>query len=746
MQKIFIKRLLLLFSAVAFISYGLLWACAGGDWDEYSYSSFTPEAFVDSAYKPFFYSDQFYYAIGHDNEHVVRFNQEIVEEWGTYLALPNTEKELQYFLLTASEGVIDSINQLPIQSLPKALAGIQLVRNKSDKKIAAFFTFLGYAKANESYAATQFDYWDYDEQSKEKALSAVQKNNLTKMEQEFSSSTDIFIKQRYFFQLIRGYFFDARFNDCISFYEKYQTQFPANTLAARCLSYVAGSFYKQKNYAQANYWYSKIYDISNHFKTVAHFSFHPQNESDWQQTLALCKTKEEQITLWQLLGIYFDEQRSIKEIYALDPKSEKLDLMLARLVNKQELKINTNEYGDPTSKSHTDSFSLSSLELVANVAKAENTIKPYLWYLSAGYLNFLKTDYKKAEEYYGKSEKTLPNTELAKAQLRLFIFMNRLASLQKIDASSEQILLPDLLWLQNDAGHISEFRNYYAYDWAKRTLAEKYEKQNDHLKSELCVQTHSYYSNPLYVAQLKSFLLKERPSKFETYCQEIYPIKVASISEYQAIVLVYQDKIDEAIALMQEAEGVKDALLPGNPFNGNIKDCHDCDHAAAQKVKYSQLAFLLKLKEMKANVAAGRDIYNNALLLGNAFYNITHFGNARFFYEGEVIGLGHSSPDIIPENFRAMLLDCSIAKHYYKTALSAASTQEQKAKLTYLLLKIERNEHYIKLFANPDYSSWNYADMPPTNFSLLRPYQNTQYYKDVLSECGYFRSYLAKHK
>ena len=96
MQRIFTKKLLLLFSAVAFISYGIIWACAGGDWDEFTYSSYAPEAFVDSAYKPFFFSEQFYYKIGHDEEHVSRFNQTIVDEWRGYLGAAYPKKEIQY--------------------------------------------------------------------------------------------------------------------------------------------------------------------------------------------------------------------------------------------------------------------------------------------------------------------------------------------------------------------------------------------------------------------------------------------------------------------------------------------------------------------------------------------------------------------------------------------------------------------------------------------------------------------------
>lgn len=748
MQRIFTKKLLLLFSAIGFISYGMIWACAGGDWDEFGYSSYAPEAFVDSSFRPFFFSESAYYGINYDNEHASRFNETIVDEWAAYLGATYPKKELQFLLLEASPTMIDSINTIPLYFLPASVNSLKLVQAKAKPNVTAFFKFLAYAKANESYAASGFENWNYDDDKpKVVSLNKAQKEVLLNMESEFQKTMDNFIKQRYFFQIVRAHFLTGNYKNCIGFYEKYKTLFPYNILAARCLSYVAGCYYKQKNYAQANYLYSKIYDVSDDFKTVAHFSFHPQNESDWKQTLALCKNKEEQITLWQLIGIYFDEERAIKEIYALDPKSEKLDLLLSRLVNLQERKVNADFGYGSNLKGHLDTLNLPATSLVARIADETKTAKPYWWHLSAGYLYYLNADFKKAEQYYNKADKTLPKENLAIAQHRLLVFMNRLAAAPKLNEKTEALLLPDLTWLQNfERSSVPDFRYDYAYGWAKNEMAKKYAAQKEILKSEFFQHHDSFYAIPSSVIAMKSFLQKQNKTPFEAYCASIYPIKAESIIEYQAILLAYEDRIDESIALMNDAAGLKERELLGNPFNGNIKDCHDCEHAAAQKVKYSKLSFLQKLKELKANVAAGNDVYNNALLLGNAFYNMTHFGNARVFYEGDIIGFGHSSPDIITDCFREMLLDCSLAKNYYQKALAAATTDEQRAKVSYLLLKIERNEHYQILFKQPNYSSWDDAPMPPTDFSVLNRYKDTKYYAEVIKECGYFRSYLKKNK
>lgn len=749
MAKIFSKKLLLLFSAIAFIAYGMIWACSGGDWDEYSFSSFAPEGFVDSSYTPFCFSETAYYDRDYDNKHTTRFNEVIVNEWSDYLGDNYSKKEIQYLLIDASKGLVDSIQNLPQSSLPIAVASMQIVQAKSNTKVASFFTFLSYAKANEAYASSSVDYWNYDDDKPRKlTFNKEQTEVLKKMETEFQQSKDIFLKQRYFFQILRAYFFVANYQNCIGFYEANQSLFPNNILAVRCLSYVAGCYYKQKKYAHANYLYSKIYDYSDDFKTVAHFSFHPQNESDWKQTLALCANKEEQITLWQLIGIYFDEQRAIKEIYALDPKSEKLNLLLSRLVNLEERKLNAGHFYHEHFKGHVDTLTMPATKLIADIANEAKTENPCWWYLSAGYLYFLKGDYLQASDYYEKAKLVLPHDELAIAQHRLLVFMNRLALAPKLDNKTEEYLLPDLQWLKNIDEHaVPHFRSEYAYGWARNFIAKKYAVQKDFLKSELFQHHDSFYATSALVFSMKAFLQnKQHYTAFEVYCASIYPIGLESIIEFQAIQFAYQDKVNQAIVLMKEAGDVKDRQLLGNPFNGNIKDCHDCDHVAPQKVKYTKLSFLQKLKELEANVAAGNDVYNNALLLGNAFYNMSHFGNARVFYEGPIIGFGHSSPFMITDCFRSQLLDASLAKKYYRLSLASAATDEQKAKLSFLLLKIERSEHYVRLFNNPDYDHWDYADRPPTHFSVLKAFKNTKYYADIIKECGYFRSYLAQNK
>lgn len=744
MRKIFSKKLLLISSLVATVSAGVLWACGGGDWDEYGVSAYTPEAFVDSAYSPFFYSDMFYYEIGHDVQHIYRFNDEVVADWKAYLKRPAADTELRFFLLTASPGMVDSVIANAAKSLPGNVGNMYLVKEKSSKKVAAFFRFLHYAKANENYAAPFHYYWDYQEETAPLKLDEEQLKNRAAMELEMKKAKENFIAQRYFFQVVRAYFFAGEFDQCISFYETNKSRFPENALSVRALSYVAGAYYKQKNYAQANYLFSRVYDAGVKFKTLAHYSFHPQEEADWKQTLALSKNADEKVTLWHLLGIYFDEEKAIREIYTLQPKSDKLDLLLARLINKQEIESNTEstEYGGGNYAPGKDSLSKNALKLVSEIADAGNTSKPFMWQLSAGYLHFINQDFNKAADYYQKAQQTMPASNLPQAQLRLLVLMNHIAGMNKMDKKNEDFLLKDLVWLQSVSdGSIPHFRFANAYDWIKSRIAGLYARQHDALRSEFFVHRDTFYENPTMVSNVKALLLAPK-SDFDQYCISIYPYSVQQINEFQAIVFSYENKLDDAITRMEEAGEAKDFELYGNPFNGAIQDCHDCDHAAPQKVKYSKLSFLKKLKEMKANVLAGTDVYNNSVLLGNAFYNMSYYGNARCFYESRIISSSYITP-----YFDALLSGNRMAKEYYRKALPAAQNEEQKAKLTYLILKCDRNEFYNKISKDELSYSHPYLEiLPAIDYASLLPYKKTKFYADVIEECGYFRSYLGQKK
>lgn len=697
------------------ISGAIVLACGGGDWGpEYGTSNFTPYVDVkDSSYSPFFLSSVSYYGIYFDDRHDTRFNDANIREWSGYLGNAVATSSLSYLLQRAGEKAIDSALAAPGKSA----------------RLKAFLEYLRLAKQAEAYSLNHAGDWDYQQKDKPAFDASFRRACNANM-----AKADPFVKQRYIFQLQRNHFFYGSPQDGVDFYLQHEKELIPGTIYHRTMAYAAGSYNQLKNYAKANYLYSLVFAGCPEMRTVAHRSFQPQEDLDWKSTLALCRNKEEQITLWQMLGIFYrDETRSIREIYQLDPRSERMALLLTRGVNIYEQRFQ----GSRIEIAHrSDSASGAFAALVSRIATEGKTAHPWIWQMAAGYLDALDGRYAASEAWYKKI--LLPKDELAAAQLRLLRLINKIGMVTKLDSHAEDQLLSDLEWLRaiNDKQD-GPLRAANAFDWVKKKMAALYEKQHDLVKAQCFVSNVRFYGNDQQAADMKAFLDKPSKTSFEDFCTRLSPIKVEDISEYQAIKAGYTGRLEEATEKINHTAGGV-VVLRGNPFNARIQDCHDCDHAAPQKIKYTKLSFLQKLKDIKDKAASGSDVYTNSILLGNACYNMSYYGNARVFYECKIIG----ADGMMDSVFYPMLFSNASSIKYYSAALKAATTDEQKAKCQYLLAKCQRNEWYNKMPGEMrngvDFKAWD-------GFAALKQYQSTQYYKEVLKECGYFKTYVNKH-
>ena len=762
MKKIFLSKLFLAFSTVLLFVYGVIYACGGGDWFEgwYYNSNFTPEAFVDKSYSPLFLSGDVFYGIGFDDTHNSRFNDEITSDWQSFLKDKMNPDEVKAFLLDENRRI--KVEELyfffKTKNKNESSIGFASKINLKDAKTQEFIRFLYLAQHIEDVSVVEKS-WSYDPVVY-KTFSNFE--IIEEIENKYNTTEDAFLKNRYWFQTIKAYFYSDDKQKAIGFFNKTASSAPKNTLYYRAVSYLAGIHYKQKDYAKSNYLYSQVFDKCPEMRVVAAYSFHPQEDNDWNQSLAMAKTNQEKAALWAVRGYYNDEQEAIAKIFELDPSSPHLNYLLTRLVNNQENKMEIN-YKDKSvaenKKVQKAKLEQSTFDLVSKIAASNTTNQPYLWNISLGYLQILNGSYAEADKTFDAVESKLPKTELATNQLRLFRFVNNLNKITVINAASEKTILKDLNWLYNELPkqNIENFRYNNASSWSKMYLSSLYQVQKNVVMAELFSQSNydytgranSFYDNEKNLQAMKAFLQKSNKIEIEKIAESIYGLKLKDISAFQAVKATFANKIPEAIVFMKETDSLQYMNFLGNPFNGNIKDCHDCEHLAYQKRKFTQIQFLTLIKEMQDKVAQNEDVYNNSLLLGNAFYNISHFGNARQFYEVSIAGYG-SSPTYFRESIKRMIVDGSISKMYYQKAFNAAVTKEQKAKCIYLLTKCERNDFYNERYYFQNKNYWDfYGDK--VNFlawngfkALEKDYSDTKYYQDVIRECGYFNTYLSQ--
>jgi len=753
MKTTFLKKLLIAFSTLTLLVYGTICACSDGDWGWSFDSNFTPETFVDKSYAPLFLSSDFFYNIGFDKEHITRFNDENSKDWSAYLESRINEKDLTFFLTDSSSADVSNLYMFYKKGKANKVSEKWNKKIKlDDDKIKSFLLFLNDAQVVETYSTRTFDSWSYDNSVKKESLSDIKWIKL--LEQKYNDAKDPFLKNRYWFLTIKASFYSTEQANTVAFFNKTEKMVPKNTLYYRALSYIAGIEYGQKQYAKSNFIYSKVFDKCPALRVVSAYCFHPQEEKDWKESLAMAKTDEEKAALWAIQGYYNDEEKAIAEIYKLQPKNPHIDYLLTRLINNQENKI-TRSFENKTvlenKKATKDSIHKSTINLVTKIAQSNKTSQPYLWNVAAGYLETLNGNFKQADKNFDEAESKMPKTPLAQNQVRLLRLVNNLSKIDQLTPQNEKTILADLNWLYFELPKksIENFRFENATVWSKDYLAALYRAQKNILMAEIFKRESNFYDNEKQLLDMKAFLSKENKSEMEKIGTSIYSVKLADINYFQGVKAAFQNKIPEAIAFLKQSGAQENVFFYGNPFLGNIKDCHDCDHIAPQKKKYSMLDFLTIVQKMQDNVSKQVDVYNNNLLLGNAFYNITHFGNGRLFYEGNIAGEG-STPDFFRDPIRDMITNCSLAKAYYQKAFAAAKNNEQKAKTVYMIAKCERNEYYNKKYYSLHLSAWDIQD-DQTNFiawegfkNLKANYSKTKYYKEIINECGYFRTYVRK--
>ncbi len=742
------------------------YGCADGWWSYGSSSNFSPESFADKSYEPLFYApyDRFY-----NNAYMYNggmFNEEILSDWVSYLDGALSKEVISEYLLDAKSH-IEEIHQMYKELQKKKSIASDTKWNLKNHKIANFVTFLTFSSEIENYSNQTYDYWNYDNH-----VTDVMDNNQVSLIEKYYNQIkgkDAFFSNRIWFQVMKAKFYSANRSSVIAFFEATSTNQPKNALYYRALGYVAGAYQAKGLIEKSNILYAEIFNNYPTMRQVAIYNYKVQNNAALNATLANVANKEVQASILAMQAYYNDAGliEAMKQIYVIDAKSPHINYLLTRWVNIQESKVlqfredkfkNSKEYFSKI-KNKIDQQGLKWIKSVAEQPTKVN--EPVLWTLAGGYLDIFQGNYKEAAVAFDNAKKQANNNDLILKQIRLFSLINKVSQVKKMDASTEALLLDDVNWLYNDirknTSWEDSFRYEYALEWINQYLSVIYKEQGNEVMSEVMYSDVSFYGNEKNSKLMEAFFLNTKKTPFEKVIVDAYQYNINDIYERRAIYMFYEDRLEEAITEFQKTKSVEmgtdyegqpiiaeygNTTLYGNPFNGKIQDCNDCDHEAKQSVKYTKLSFVTKVKEMQNKIANGEDIFNNALLVGNAFYNASYFGNARVFYSNSLVD---EYGNYISSNGQKYLMNMNNARKYYNIAKAAATTNEQKAKLAYLDAKLERNDFYQKEYFGPE-NYWGYNEVMFKKWNgfkeLATKYHDTKYYQEVIRECEYFRKYV----
>ncbi|WP_045459698.1 hypothetical protein [Sporocytophaga myxococcoides] len=738
--------------ALIAINHRYLAGCAGGDFWEITDSFFAPEVIENKKYHSFFRSmNPMYDGYGgyHKVDYIQQFDTINIEEWKTFLGQQVQDKDLHFLLYSAKLGAIDTLifytkkSDFPISKKLKANS-ITSVADKN--KVKEFLYYLGFAKRCTEYCTKVITWYSDDEEPEhdKKKLETLIAGGVKQAKQVKNQ----FVKERYFFQITRLHFFNSDFGECALYFEDHKDSFIVNpSMKYRSMCYAAGAYRKLDRPADANYLYSVAYDQWDPIKETAFMSFMPTDESDWKGSLALAKNKRQAAALWHLLGIKQDALRAMKMIYNLDPKSDLLELLLARAINIEEEKIlPTSIYSlDSTGyKIVASKMDKDLIKFVTDLANVGNTSKPWLWNISAAYLNILEGDTKKGDSFLKTASGQIKSDDqMAMDQIGVIRIISKIQTYTPNDKNEENITR-ELNWLRNAQTNNERLRSSNAYYWAIRRMAEIYDLWGNKVVSYSLDQsrTSEYLRDNDFLEKMISYLNKAVKTPFDSLVQKTYGHNVNVLYDMQGVNILYKDYNFEEAKKKFTMAGSK--YLESDPFTIRLKDCRDCDQAEYDG-SYDNLKFINEMidleQKVKSNPVNAFDIY---FKLANGYYNMTYFGNCRNMYINGTFDVGlmyfywDSEKDIINNNKN--IFDCSKAEEYYIKAMNATTNKELKAKCAFMAAKCEQNAFFISgsLKYNKQFIAGKY-------FKLLKDqYATTQYYKEIINECGYFKSYLEK--
>ena len=743
----YFKKCVILFSVFITSCIVIIIACSGIDFTYYSH--FSPEVSdIDSSFEPMFISEELFYNYSEFEYYSQRFNTNIIDEWSVYLEDRIPIKEIEYFLLDNNS--TKEINELYANVQNSNKSGILNSRfSVIDSKVKGFIQFLYFAKQIEAISLQQLGVWDIEQGMKRNYASP---EIIAELENRYHIESDPFLKNRYWFQVAKAKYYSIDKSSIISFFDKTKETVKKNNLYYRALSYVAGAHYKQRNYTLSNYLYSIVYYNCKEMRSIAAYNFHPQEQSDFDSSLQLASNNNEKIALWTLYGYYADELKAIREISKLDTKNEHIDFLLAHFINNEEKRLNSEaelknavEYKNVLKENVNPEAVL----LIDSIARQENTSRPFLWYMGAGYFQILAGNYKLADLYLEKSSKLISNKPLAVNQIRLLQLVNNILRIDSITKQHEEKLVSELDWLYNKCPNdsIKSFRYNHTVSWSKYYLSSLYKSQGNHVFSEILDPSTNYYINQNNIDNMIEYFTKKDMSNWDSIIIGQYAFTLSDLYDYVSIknTYIYPENLDKAIYFMELSQHSNDTL-DCDPFLGRIKDICECTEGNVPNIRFTKLDLLRRMKDLQLLIAKGERTYEHYLALGNAFYNITYFGNSREFYFNAII---NNYGIYIDPLYKSWLLNSSIANTYFNNALQVANNNEQKALCVYMMSKCERNTFYTERYYEDGFLRDSYNQ--DTNYlawngfvKLKNEYSHTSFYKQVIKECGYFKSYISK--
>ncbi len=740
-------------AAALVLASGPVLATGPGNLDEF-HSFFAPEIIGRPDEHPFFLNQYPYYSdLGEsESSRAEAVEQANLREWSAYLGGKISDENLRFLLYKMKLPDLDRLiwalegKRGPLSKEATALRS-QLDTLGNPSRVMQSLYYLGFAKRCEPIATRGLadDAWDAEKMANLRSQDAVVADKLLAgSASQLSTINDPFLQERYRFQRLRLMFYSGRHGEAEKYYNANLDSFKSSSgIKYRFMDIAAGSFRRNGKTSQSNSMYAYVFGHYGPLKRSAYLSFRPKEDSDWKSALASAKNDYDKQVLWQLLGISADGLGAIEKIFAISPASELLPLLLVREVNKAERDLGEyrteQTWSNKPGRPYVDIVGKKRMAALKRIADTQKAYKPYLWNAALGHLYALIGDNPAATGYLDRAEKEVGADAAVAAQVRMTRLLVRAGSGKTADKSMEPYLASELTWLADSKSSRASDLSSYVLE----LISKRYRTSGDALRAQLLHDDPAadlYRSNARMDA-LAEFMAKPDKSPFDEFITRNYSRKydAQGLLEIRAINDLYAGKFKSAAELLAKAKpDAANLKLEADPFGSRLRDCQDCDIDDKSTPRYTRMAFIRRLITLAAQAegpgAAGATA---SLLVGNALYNMSYYGNGRLIYHTEHYNFPNHSP---------LTTGTQLAEKYYKRAMERSPDREVQAKACFMAAKTEQNRYFANQYSkNQPVSDPQAATHSPVYFKLLKDrYADTKYYQEVVRECSYFRFYIKR--
>ncbi len=714
--------------------------------EDYAYSFISP-ALIDtqSIYSP--------YALSFDNfefsflkkEHQVEDN---IQEWiERYCDLPLREDVFQILYKTPiselEEWKAATIN--PNLLLPLNLRNNTFAEINQKSGCTEVVDYLIFAKACEPHVVADSDLWN----PKNKDLDTI--HDLMKEGGKLFKQTDShFIRLRIAYQVIRLAHYTKQYKKVLELKDYFLPKIDKinSIINWWILGHVAGSELRLKQEAKAAYHFAQVFQNAPSKRTSAFRSFIIKNDSQWGEAIILCQTNEEKANLYAIRAAQGRSQLlpEMNAIYRLSPQHAALVPLVIKAIKQMEGIFLGEEFSrKPPNKEQKER--LKRLIFFLDKAIAEGKVNhPSVWQIAKGYGLILQGNWPEAELIFDAIQTNDPKLS---AQVKAFQILTKINSFQHADTETESniynLMMDDETFKRTPA--LQRFsRQRLAYLYSLDTLEGKAMLMKYGKEDLRMVHDISVLDNLIDVTE------KEMPTRLEkllTTKKDGTSIR-SEVLEIKATLLLAQGRVEsakEVYSLVPRAERSEEKF---SPFVEDYRDCVFCP--VTDTTAYTKAEVIDKLIELdyraRADIDNGPEYF---YLLGNAWYNMSYFGSAwkmtDYFRSGS--NWHYSSNDIYPyyqspfgnkENH-----NLSKSKMYFSKALELSKDLELQARAAFMLARIDQKEWLLS--ENATYSGYknNIPKLPYDRMIyynlLIKEYQNTKFYAEIIEECKFFAAY-----